>query len=278
MNMRTLNSISTLILILLTALFASCEDDMAVRDPSPETNPNSSNVYFLNTNDTIPILAIDQTSFDVVLGREKTEKDQVVALAVESVYTGLFEVPESVEFKAGEDEKTVNIKIKELELMKKHHIAISIEHDQTVPYLIQENYPRLELYVLQEDFAPYANGTYTSEFFEESWEIVLEYSPATELYRFKDCWVEGYDVLFKWDKETNEVLIQGAPNSSGSHIHLQTGYMNGNYGMISAYYDQSDLKYYDEESKTFTFPITWMVSAGSFGSYPDSYAIEEILQ
>ncbi|MDR3188388.1 MAG: hypothetical protein LBT94_04280, partial [Prevotellaceae bacterium] len=126
--------------------------------------------------------------------------------------------------------------------------------------------------IVKEDFAPYAEGTYTSEFFEDTWPVTLEYSPATEQYRISDCWVSGYDVLFKW--EGTEVTIQGTPNSTGAYIYLPTGYVYGDYGMISAYYSQGDINYYNKETKTFTFPITWQVAAGSFGAYLDTFTIE----
>ncbi len=279
--MKTINKIAAILLI-LTVLFVSCEDEIT-RDPSPETNPNSTNVYFSDTNEASPILGIEATSFDVVIEREKTADAQVVGLSASSVYKDLFDVPESVAFEAGESEASVTIKVKELELMKKYPITLNIASDQTQPYRVQDNYSRLELHVLQEDFAPYAKGTYKSIFyesifeFESEWEAILEYSPATELYRFKDCWMPGYDVLFQWDQETNEVLIQGTKNSTGAYIYLQTGGVHPTYGMVSAYYEQADIKYYNPETKTFTFPILWVDPDGAWGVYPDSYTIEEEL-
>jgi hypothetical protein len=255
----------------------ACEEEIPSRDLSPATNPNSANVYFSGENNFTPVLGIEDDNFDIIINREKTDEELTVPLTVEAVNADKFEIPTSVTFAAGEGEKVINIKVKDLELMKKYHLSITVDVDQTLPYKEFEEddalYGRLELIVLKEDFAPYAEGNYSSEFFEETWPATLEYSPATDVYRFKDCWMPGYDVTFKWDGSATVSMI-GSP--TGDFIVIPTGYVHLSYGMINAYYYKDDVSY-DEASKTFEFWINWRVSAGTFGDYPDSFEITQVL-
>jgi hypothetical protein len=274
MNMKTINKIG-LILGAIVALnvFVACDDEDIVRDPSPETNPNSNHVYFPEQISEQLIVGLEDTSTPIVIAREVSDNALTVTLTISG--NEAFSIPQTVSFNAGDSDTTFTLSIGEIELMKNYLVILKIDENQTNPYDSLYNtakFSTLSLNVLKEDFEPYAEGTYDSEFFEESWPATLEYSPATGLYRFSDCWMPNYDVLFKW--EGTEVAVQGTVNSSGTFIYLPTGYVDPTYGMTSAYYSQEDINYYDEATKTFTFPITWVVSAGSFGAYNDTYTIE----
>lgn len=273
------NKVNLLMTFFAMLLFAACTEEI-VRDPSPIANPNSTNVYFSVTNNVNPVLALEQDSFMVIIIRENDAAAQEVALTAENVYGDIFTVPSKVSFAAGEDSVEIKITVKDMELMKKYKIAISVDLEQTNPYVAQPVYPRIDINVLKEDFAPFAEGTYTSEFFEDAWPATLEYSPATKIYRFKDCWMPDYDVTFKWDEvaKPGEVTIIGTATSAKDFIFLQTGYLHPTYGMLSAYYATTPNKnYYVSATKTFTFPITWRVAAGSFGAYADKYVITQEL-
>lgn len=282
--MKLVSRYFTMLTFISALFFTACDDDIT-RDPSPITNPSSTNVFFSGENNSNPILGINDTSFDVKVSREKTDKEQTVALTAENVHGGIFEIPSSVTFAAGEAQKNVTINVKDMELMKSYHLAISVDGEQTSLYSEQiiingEDttivYPRIELNILKEDFAPYAKGSYSNLFFApgddyESWEATLEYSPATETYRFKNCWVEGYDVKFKWDGGTDVTMVGAI---SGTSTVVATGSVHPSYGMISAYYKGCT---YNSVTKKFTFPITWRVSAGSFGAYNDYFTITQLL-
>lgn len=247
---------------------SACEEEEILREESPLANPNSTNVFFDESNPTSLVLPIDATEFDVVISREKTDAAQTVAIENEHPYSeGLFTIPSSVSFEAGASSATITITLSNLELMKKYHLALAVEYDQTNPYVAQDSFPRLEINVLQEDYAPYADGVYTSTFFEDAWEQVLEYSPSMETYRFKGLWYPGYDVKFQWDG-ANEISMIGAEDAD--LVGIETGYVHATYGMVTAWYSTVT---YDADSKTFVFPINWQVSAGSFGDFPASYKI-----
>lgn len=273
--MRTIKKFN-IIFLAVGLLLVGCKDEEILRDPSPAANPNSSNVYFSTTNNTNPVLALDQQSFKVYVIREKKAAAQDVTLSIADANVAIFDVPSKVSFPAGIDSAALEIKVKDMELMKKYKLAITIDPEQSRPYAIQAVYPRLDLNVLKEDFAPFAEGTFVSEFFEDSWPLTLEYSPATKIYRLQDAWgVETYDLTFKWDEKVKpgEVNIIGSLNAAKDHISIKTGVIDADYGLVTANYPVANKNYYSSATKTFTFPVKWTVSAGSFGVYPETYTI-----
>lgn len=272
------NKVTLLTAFFAVLLFAACTEDI-VREPSPIANPASTNVYFSVTNKTSPVLALEQNELYVSVIREKSTAAQEVALIIENLYGDTISIPSKVSFKAGEDSVALKITVKDMKLMKKYKIAISVDPQQSNPYVAQPVYPRIDLNILKEDFAPFADGTYSSEFFEDEWDQLLEYSPATKIYRMKDCWMPGYNVTFKWDEaaKPGEVTIVGTTTSAKDFIFIPTGYVHSTYGMVSAYYPTANKNYYDSASKTFTFPIGWYIPDGrTFGDYADKYVITKL--
>ena len=250
------------IILAVVALSAACEDDVE-RELSPEQNPNSTNVYFSKDNVSAVVLPLESTSFDVIVSREVSASEQTVSLSAENVRSDLFSIPESVTFAAGESQKSISVEVNEdIVLMESYHLAIVIDQEQTKPYVQQDVYPRIELTVTKEDFAPYADGTYTSVFFENSTEATLQYSPATSQYRFKDCWETGYNYIFK---VAEDGTITQVPETT------ETGVVDSKYGMISATAQSGSS--FDSATNTYTFVIKWTVSAGSFGVYNDTFEI-----
>lgn len=275
--MKTIRKVNILIACIAMLLITACINEEVVRVPSPVANPNSTNVYFTVDNDSSLILSKVTTSFSITVGREKTDKDQVVTLSSIGVNDSVLSIPKTVSFAVGESKKVVQITVKNMELMKKYHLTFSIDPEQTNPYSIQNVYPRLELSVLKEDFAPYANGTYTSLYFKSNWPQTMEYSPSTKVFRLKDCWVKGYNVTFKWDDTTQASAVTMIGSAATGYIIILTGYLHPTYGMVSAYYSTANTNYYNKDTKTFTFPITWRVAAGSFGLKNDTYVITQKL-
>uniref|UniRef100_UPI0032164701 hypothetical protein n=1 Tax=uncultured Draconibacterium sp. TaxID=1573823 RepID=UPI0032164701 len=250
------------IIVAVVALFAACEDEVE-RELSPEPNPNSTNVYFSNDNVSSVVLSIESTSFDVIISREVSSSEQTVSLTAENAYSEIFSIPESVSFAAGESQKTITVEVSDkIVLMESYHLAIAVDQDQTNPYKEQDVFPRIELSISKEDFAPYADGTFTSVFFEDFWDATLEYSPATEQYRLKDCWMSGYNYLFK---VAEDGTITQVPETS------ESGYVHSTYGMVSV--TAQDGSNFNSDTNTYTFVLKWTVSAGSFGVYNDTFEI-----
>lgn len=248
-------------------LLTACKDDEIVREPSPAANPNSTNVFFSDKNNVTPVLSKDSTSFEVIIDREKDSQAQTVNLTVESAYDdNVFQVPTSVSFAAGEASKVVKIPV-QMELMKKYHIAIIIDGDQTKPYTTQTVYPRIDLNVLKEDYALFSEGTFTSSMFKASWPQNMQYSPSLKAYRFKDLIEVGYDYVFT---VAEDGTITQIPKTA-----IQTGYMHPSYGMMSV--QAQDGSKFDAATNTYLFMLKYTVSAGSFGIKSEKYVITKKL-
>lgn len=269
---------SILLAVLSVVLLSvtSCEDKF-VQEKAPVYNPNSANVYFASTNTSSVVLGLTATNFNVVVKREKTTSAQTVKLTSEDSNSEIFSIPSEITFAVGESQKNLTITVANMELMKSYHIAIQIDGEESKPYVAQTVYPRIELNVLKEDYAPYAEGLYWDYFFAPgddyiSWPIVLEYSPMTTTYRLKDAWgYAGYNITFKWDRAATVTMIG---TTSTVYKVIQTGYVHSSYGMVSAYFGACS---YNASTKEFTFPITWRVTAGSFGTFADYYEITRVL-
>ncbi len=260
--MRAIKKINIIILG-LGLLLTACKDDEIVRESSPVANPNSTNVFFSDKNNVAPILSKDSTSFEVIIDREKTSQAQTVNLTVESSYDdSVFQVPSSVSFAAGEASKVVKVPV-QMELMKKYHIAIIIDGDQTKPYITQAVYPRIDLNVLKEDYVLFSEGTFTSSMFKASWSQNMQYSPALKAYRLKGLIEVGYDYVFSVAEDGAITQIPKTANESG--------YMHPSYGMMSV--QAQDGSKFDKATDTYIFMLKYTVSAGSFGVKTEKYVV-----
>lgn len=263
--MRTIRKISVIILSL--GLFLTACNDEIVRDPSPIANPNSTNVFFSDKNDVTPVLSKDSTSFEITIDREKADQSQTVSLAVESAYDdNVFQVPKTVSFAAGESSKTIKVPV-QMELMKKYHIAIIIDKDQTNPYATQTVYPRIDINILKEDYVAFSEGNFTSAMFKSTWSQTMQYSPSLKAYRLKDLIEVGYDYVFS---VAEDGTITQMPETA-----IQTGYMHATYGMMSVQAQEGSKL--DKTTDTYLFLLKYTVSAGSFGVKSEKYVITKKL-
>ena len=270
--MKSINKFLLSIAVILTVALSACEDEIT-RDPSPEANPGSNKVYFPEQESNL-VLGVEETSFEVTIARAVTASALTVELHLSDA-SDMITIPESVSFGAGEAEKTFEVTLGNIELMKSYLFSIEIDVNQTDPYSETDKFPIIAFKILKEDFEPYATGDYYSGWWWEEWEAEMEYSPATEQYRIKEfCGYEGFDAYFQWDG--SEVTMIGG-SKIGNYTGFQTGEIHPNYGMVYAAFDGPDGPEgpfeYDEETQTFTFGYAWRVSAGSFGVDPDYYTI-----
>lgn len=270
--MKFINKLFIVLAGVTAFTFASCSDDDDYA-PGAATNPDGLNVYFDATNNSAVSLGPNDTEFTFTVSRNKTDKAVTVPFSVSEVNAHLFTLPQQVEFAAGESSKNITVKVSdEIEMFIAYSFSIALDPSFTTPYEETEVYPRLELSIVKEDYAPYATGTYSSEFMGDedgnpmvTDNITMEYSEILGNYRLKDCWGAGTgSVVFTWD---------GAQAVELSSVVFKIE--DPQYGPISPLGTEEACTY-DADSKTFTFPLEWTVSEGSFGEYPDSFTIEEI--
>lgn len=267
-----------LIIASLVAL-AACEKPVPY-EPGVQMDVNGPNVYFSNYyNSSSVVVGADETGFEVAVLRSDATNALSVPLKGSCGYEGMFEYPETIEFAAGVDSVGITIKISDkFEMFKTYPLVLSVPQEYTHAYAVQDEVPTLSLNVLQEDYLPYAEGIFVDYFWSgEMWDAVLEYSAIQDKYRLSNAWGPvgdgGADLVFAWDKDATVELTAGS---------YSTGIYHSSYGYITAVYENSSYgvipaDYLGEELEGFTFNFKWTVSAGSFGSYPEFFIIEQTL-
>lgn len=255
-------------ILLMTICLASCEEQYTPGEPE---NENSWGIYFGQSEIDCIIGADSPASIDLTVLRSKTEGEVTVPLYLDTEDTGLFSAPENITFKDGESEVTVTVSLGQMEYNTSYVAYLDLPIDAEYIHLYNpELATSFKLSVTKEDYQTVATGTYTSGFFTiddagtpYSLEAALEYSELLGIYRLKDIYEEDYHITFTWDGG-------GTAVPTG---RLATGYVHPSYGM---YYISCETIYYDSDAKTFSFPWTWSVSAGTLGSNViDTFLITE---
>lgn len=256
---------------LAAVAFAACEKPVPY-EPGAPMDLNGPNVYFSSKNDIDFVLPSDVNTFELAICREDATDALTVPLKFACGYEGAFEIPESVEFQAGEDTVYFSVTAGEkFEMFKQYSFALTIPEEYTHAYKPQDDTPNIMVSVLQEDYVPYAVGEYFSEFLDyvtggnwPAWEQVLEYSAITDTYRLPDLWLPGTFMTFQWDR-AEAVTAKGVFS-----MDLDAG-----YGNLYAHVDGGE---YDSETKTFVFYAD-IVDSSSWGAiFGEYFTITEVLE
>ena len=102
-------------------------------------------------------------------------------------------------------------------------------------------------------FASIGTGSFTSDFFGESWPQEVLKAAEADYYRLPNCYYTGFPIEFSVE------------NGQISFSKQQMGYNHPDYGMTSwdpRYPEESEI-----EGKTFTFVVAFVVDVGSFGKF-----------
>lgn len=267
--MKILNKILFSGAIFTAAFLSGCSDDDYT--PGEASNASGINVYFESPTNAEVALGPNDAEFTVTVGRNQTDNALSVPLKKTSVYSDMFEAPTQVDFAQGESSKTITIKIGNgMEMFESYPMTLVIDPAYTQAYTQSEYYPRLELNIVKEDYVPYADGKFSDYIMSPDENPIetdqeMEYSAILNMYRLKSCWGTGTgSIIFSW--EGDKVTLQSTS--------IATGINDATYGAITA--SLAEEATYDEASKTFTFPFEFLVSAGSFGIYEESYTITSL--
>lgn len=275
-----------ILLALALAAFAACEKPLPY-EPGAPMDVDGPNVYFSNYNLPNVVLASDATEFEVAVLRDKATEALSVPLLAHCGIEGLFDCPATVEFPAGVDSVGVAVKISDkFEMFVPYMFTLSVPEEYTHAYKSQDVFPTYTMSVLQEDYAPYAEGYFYDWFFtDQGWPITMEYSPIQKMYRLSDVWAplgtgSTTDLTFAWEI--------GASTMTMGAASYPTGVSYGDYGPVTVVVEP-DLMTYETlpantlyegqpEANAFVFDFKWTVSAGSFGTgYPQFYMITKTL-
>lgn len=267
--MKIFNKLALVATLAAGISFTACQEEMAYEVGAPAAQ-DSAVVYFASNLSSV-VLPLADSTFQVAIARNATEAATYnLNVTLEEGVNGAIVVPSTVTFEEGEVETTIDVTVTNIELMKDYKVTIAIDEAWVNPYAVGENIV-LSFNVKREDFAPYVEGTYVDYFLygpESPYGMVMEYSPATDVYRIQDCWgMGGGNLTFTWD---------GAEAISVISKTIATGYVHSSYGMVSANY-LNDQCYAIVEGNMvqFVFMINWTVSAGTFGDYPNFFVFEK---
>ena len=263
-------------LSLVALVVVSCHDREYV-----EPEYSSTKVYFSEDNESSKVVGLTEDTVYVTLVRSGNTANALQVPVKLGGTQGIFSGASTVTFKENEAEAEYAIAIsKEMEPFTNYKVQVTVDEAYTAPYTYEDGdlVPMIDLTILREDYVPFAEGVYVTEFFGASWDDVLEYSPMLDQYRFSE-WIAGYPLIFKWDRSTetnpDQVLVMSDKYT--------TGYSHPTYGMVSAVTTDADSKFlfmkggYTDGSDVFYFDFKWTVSAGTFGIIPDYFIVANYL-
>ena len=118
-------------------------------------------------------------------------------------------------------------------------------------------------------FVSIGTGTFSSEFFGDEWSVEVEKATEAEVYRIRDCYTEGFHIIFSVDEDNNI-----------RYSTQQIGYDDPDYGMTSLAMPDSeepDSYYISEpyrEGNSFYLLGRMVVDAGSFGHWNEVLVLD----
>lgn len=271
--MKNINIKVLSLLVAITGFFASCSQEELVKaDFDKEHAAMASELPTIVSIDTVSVGAFE-AELDVTI---KGGYDNILELAIVfadndslnnakssfvSTQQLLSQIPDSV---VVDKEKGFTFRILVKGFSQTTHYYLSA-------YAVVRNQPVIEYtgelvqLTTSAAYDYYCTGAFMSDMWGGGWYNDMEkykYDPNT--YRLPDYIMPGYDLVFTWDQETNEVAF--------ANKQWETGYVHPSYGMIYAVAMDAE---FDEATATFTFVVEYIVSAGSFGSVAETFTILE---
>lgn len=252
-------------LAMLATGIAACsdDDDYTRAKPVPE---DCMQVYFSELNESAYELAPDvlaSTKIDLSVMRLQTA--DAASVPVKVYQTGdVFVVPATVEFAAGQATATLSVSFKEA-ATGEYSLRLAIEDEQYAdPYKVVEGSPifGINLNVVKWNLLGTGTYTYTGWWEDTQTGLELYQRDGTTEYKFTD-WGGGIELFFNCDEAGNITVPQqyiGANHSSYGQIFITSANANAP-------------SRYDAATKTYYFNCRYIVSAGSFGTFSESYVL-----
>lgn len=245
------------ILIFITLLsvavcFQACQPDRVIYK-----GKGNAELTFPAAATKISLLKEDNNTFQVELWRGNTKG----ALSVPVVITGSTNVfapkASSFEFTDGSNTAYLTFSYADINNFAGETYSIKLQISDPEQIAISGN-GTLSLSIQRKlTFKLHSSGVFYSEFFEEAWDQDLYKAQEADYYRLPSCYYKGYDMDFSLDG--NKIIIAKQP----------MGYNHSSYGMASW-----DPRYPTEcvkEGKRYNFTVAFVVSAGSFGKFPEVF-------
>ena len=255
-------SVATVVLLL-----TACSEDYPGRTESYKPANDVMSVYFPSTIPGSVEVAPSDTIYTITISRKDSSKASAVGLKELYDLNNVFTVPKTVHFAAGEKDVNVDITFPDLVDFQIYTLGLELEEDFTNPYdTLVAGTSRLVLNIAQTDWTDYAMCDYVSSFWDASWPVLMQYSAILDSYRMSNWWNTGTSFIFTWDGSA----VLSTPGKTS------TGYNYDSYGAVYATASEdSTLTFYNPDDQKFTFNMEFTVSAGSFGSYIETFVIDQ---
>ena len=270
--MKNINIKVLSLLVAMAGFFASCSQEELVKaDFDKDYAAMASELPTIVSIDTVSVGAFDAVVDVTIKGGYENilelailfaDNDSLEGAKASFTYTEdlLSQIPDSVEVNK-EEGFTFRVNVKGLAQATDYYLGA---------YAVVRNQPVVEyegeLAQLTTGIAYdyYCIGGYTSGLLGSWYNYMEKHLFEDGVYRLPDYIAEGYDLVFTWDEETNEVAFVDEM--------WETGYVHSTYGMI---YAAGLAASFDPETATFTFVVEYVVAAGSFGTFADTFVILE---
>ena len=252
----------------LSVMLASCSDDDD--DYQKGAPAGTYDVFFVDEENVV--LGPDANEFTVTIARANGNGELTVPLTARCA--DVFNVPSSITFADGEDEKEFTVTVNDnIEWFKTYPFVITIPDDFMNPYDEDAGTPRCNISVIKEDYKLFATAVFSDPvFYQQAWPQEIEYSELLDMYRMPDCFVNGTPWYFKWPNRTwnsDDTTQKGFYfcDETGKEVtEWLTGYIHSRYGAVSAEFLPDYWYGWDPADEALYFVLTIKVSAGSFGT------------
>ena len=244
---------------MLAITFASCVDKYEY-DGVGEQDPGA----FISADaTTLKYAAEDEQILTFTLQRTNSGAAEDISLTCDN---SKFQVPSSVSFSANEAKKLISVPFSILGGTTEN-VTISVAKESATVYGVSEM-----AFTITRDFVweYLGEGVFTSWLFGASWPQPVYRGEGTQLYKLKDCFVEGYDIEFE--------LTEDGQHLAKPIDKIETGYVDEDYGMISVESAKdAEGNPYDiiREDNVINLATKYTVAAGSFGADYDSIELPE---
>jgi len=237
----------TIILGLIYGL-TSCQQEGTVYELTDKVEAS-----FPSTIVSYQMVAADGNKIVVEMWRGNTKGAASVPVTITDKTNGIFSPEkEKFDFADGENKAYMTFSYPDINQFagEKYQIELTIGEEDVSPGGISKVTISAQRKLT---FQSLGMGTFTSEFFEESWPQEVLKAEEADFYRLPDCYYKGYPIEFS---------IQ---NGKINFAKQPMGYNHSSYGMVS--WDPRYLDLCEIDGKTLTFVTAFVVDAGSFGGY-----------
>ena len=256
------NIIYILFFALSLPLFVSCD---ATGPEGAIYNAKNDEVSFPKASSSYTLGAGDPDQYDIVLQRGNAAGAVSVPVTLEDA-SGFFSAPASASFADGDYETTLRVTFNRSQLAVglAYQITLTLPENPVKERIVKHTASITRDYVWQY----FTTGTFSSAFFEEEWEQVIQKAEGTDAYKLPSLIAEGVDMIF-YVADNGSLSFPGSPTANGLY-RFATGYMHPSYGMVYFELDP-DLEYsfFDKEKKLAVFNGQYAVSAGNFGWFDE---------